>query len=111
MVATKYVVKPVCVTLLKVPGEITIGFVYSRKENVGEAIVGYVTGIGFFRFLYKTTKPTKLKPTIRVVSNIASVTITVYSKKIGSVLDFLQIYRLEEIWFGTPVYIFYYNRL
>jgi hypothetical protein len=36
---------------------------------------------------------------------------TLYSKGIGSAFDLLRLFKLEEMWFGEPVYIFDDNRL
>ena len=35
---------------------------------------------------------------------------TIYSKGIGKTFDVLQLSKLEELWFGAPVYIFDDNR-
>jgi hypothetical protein len=34
-----------------------------------------------------------------------------YSKRIGGTFDLLKLSKLEEMWFGAPVYIFDDNRL
>ena len=103
--------KPVGFAIAQVPGELTKGVVYSAIGQIGDGVLGYVSGIGFVRYLYKIIQPTKLKATARVVYNIASLPITLYYKGIGSAFDLLKISKLEELWFGQPVYIFDDNRL
>ena len=103
--------KPLGFAIVQVPGELTKGVVYTAVGQIGEGVLGYVSGIGFVRYLYKVIRPTKLKATARLVYNIASLPITLYSKGIGGVFDLLRVSKLEELWFGQPVYIFDDNRL
>jgi hypothetical protein len=79
--------------------------------QVGETAIGYLSGVGFVRYLYKAVQPAKLKAIFRLAYNVAGLPMTVYSKGIGSVFDLLQLSKLEKIWFGEPVYIFDDNRL
>ena len=64
IVLTGYISKPVAV--LQVPGELTKGFVYTAVGQIGEGVIGYISGIGFVRFLYKVVQPSKLKATARL---------------------------------------------
>jgi hypothetical protein len=70
-----------------------------------------VSGIGFVRYLYKVLQPAKLKATARLIYNISCFPVTLYFKGIGGAFDLLQISKLEQLWFGEPVYIFDDNRL
>ena len=108
---TGSIAKPLGFAVAQVPGELTRGVVYTAVGQIGEGVLGYVSGIGFVRYLYKVLQPTKLKATARLVYNIASLPITLYSKGIGGAFDLLKISKLEELWFGQPVYIFDDNRL
>ena len=108
---TGSVAKPLGFAVAQVPGELTRGVVYTAVGQIGEGVLGYVSGIGFVRYLYKVIQPKKLKATARLVYNIASLPITLYSKGIGGAFDLLKISKLEELWFGQPVYIFDDNRL
>ena len=103
--------KPIGFAISTVPAELTKGVVYATVGQVGETVIGYASGIGFVRYLYKTLQPAKLKATARIVYNVASLPITLYSKGIGAAFDLLQLSKLEQFWFGEPVYIFDDNRL
>ena len=72
---------------------------------------GYVSGVGFVRYLYKVAQPKKIKAAARLVYNVACLPITLYSKGIGSAFDLLQLSKLETAWFGQPIYIFDDNRI
>ena len=87
------------------------GFIYTAVGQVGETALGYISGLGFVRYLYKVAKPEKIKVTARVIYNVASLPLTLYSKGITATFDILQISKLEELWLGEPVYIFDDNRL
>ena len=55
-----------------------------------------------------------LKTHFRVLSEhvlFSLLPVTIYAKGIGSVFDLLQFSKLEEMWFGAPVYSFDDNRL
>ena len=108
---TGSVAKPLGFAVAQVPGELTKGIVYTAVGQVGEGVIGYVSGIGFVRYLYKVVQPAKLKATARLVYNIAGLPLTLYSKGIGGTFDLLKLSKLEEMWFGQPVYIFDDNRL
>ena len=111
IVLTGSFAKPIAFAIANVPTELTKGIVYTAVGQVGETAIGYISGIGFVRYLYKVVEPAKLKATARLAYNIAGLPMTLYSKGIGSVFDFFRISKLEEIWFGQPVYIFDDNRL
>jgi len=103
--------KPLGFAAAQIPAELTKGVVYSAVGQVGDGIIGYVSGIGFSRYIYRALQPGKLKASARLIYNIACLPITLYSKGIGSAFDLLRISKLEEMWFGQPVYIFNDNRI
>ena len=111
MIATRSIVKPIAFALSTIPGELSTGFVYSTVGQIGEAAIGYVSGIGFVRYIYKIAQPKKLKASARLAYNVACLPMTLYSKGIGGAFDIFGVSQLEEQWFGTPVYIFDDNRL
>ena len=103
--------KPIGLAIATIPAEMSKGVVYTAVGQIGEAAIGYVSGIGFVRYLYKVAQPEKLKASARLIYNLACLPITLYSKGIGGAVDFVGISKLEELWFGEPVYIFDDNRL
>ena len=103
--------KPLGLAITTVPREMSKGFIYTAVGQVGEAALGYISGIGFVRYIYKVAKPEQIKVTTRVIYNVACLPITLYSKGISATFDILRLSKLEEIWFGEPVYIFNDNRL
>lgn len=111
VVLTGSLAKPIGFAVSTIPAELSKGIVYSAVGQVGEAAIGYISGIGFVRYLYKIAQPEKLKVSARLVYNVACLPITVYSKGIGGAFDLLGISKLEKLWFGEPVYIFEDNRL
>lgn len=108
---TGSIAKPLGFAASQIPAELTKGIVSTAVSQVDYDIIGYVSGIGFVIYLYKVVQPAKLKATARLTCNIACPTITLYSKGIGSAFDLLRISKLEEMWFGQPVYIFDDNQL
>lgn len=111
MLVTGSIIKPLGFAIVTIPSEMSKGFIYSTIGNIGEGVIGYMSGIGFVRYLYKVLEPEKLKATARLSYNIACLPMTIYSMGIGKTFDMLQLSKLEELWFGTPVYIFDDNRL
>ena len=111
MLLTGSVAKPLGFAAAQIPGELTKGVVYTAIGQIGEGVIGYISGIGFVRYLYKVVQPTKLKATARLAYNFACLPVTLYYKGIGGAFDLLQLSKLEEMWFGVPVYIFDDNRL
>ena len=105
------ITKPVVFAAAQIPTELTKGVVYTAVGQIGDGVIGYVSGIGFIRYLYKIIQPAKLKAAARLSYNIISLPITLYCKGVGSAFDVLRISKLEEMWFGQPVYIFDDNRL
>ena len=103
--------KPLGFAAAQIPGEFTKGVVYTAVGQIGESTLGYLSGVGFLRYLYKVVEPAKLKATARFAYNVACLPLTLYSKGIGGAFDLLRISKLEEMWFGAPVYIFDDNRL
>lgn len=111
IVLTGSIAKPLGFAVATVPREMSKGFIYTAVGQVGESALGYISGIGFVRYIYKVAKPEKIKVTARVIYNVACLPITLYSKGITATFDFLRLSKLEEMWFGEPVYIFNDNRL
>ena len=111
MVLTGSVAKPIGFAVSTIPVELSKGIVYSAVGQIGEAAIGYISGIGFVRFIYKIAKPEKFKASARVVYNVACLPMTLYLKGIGGAFDLIGISKLEKLWFGEPVYIFDDNRL
>ena len=111
IVLTGSVAKPMGFAIATIPAEATKGIIYTAVGQVGETALGYVSGIGFVRYLYKVVQPAKLKATARLIYNVACLPVTLYSKGIGGAFDLLQISKLEKLWFGEPVYIFDDNRI
>nr|YP_010516870.1 hypothetical protein ON958_pgp048 [Haslea pseudostrearia]UXN44652.1 hypothetical protein [Haslea pseudostrearia] len=108
---TGSVAKPLGFAAIQVPRELTKGVVYTAIGQIGEGVLGYISGIGFVRYLYKVSQPEKLKATARLMYNVGCLPITLYSKGIGGAFDLLQLSKLEKMWFGEPIYIFDDNRL
>jgi len=111
VVLTGSIAKPLGFAVVQIPRELTKGFIYTALGQVGESALGYISGVGFVRYLYKVLQPARLKAIARVAYNIVCLPVTLYSKGIGSAFDLLQISKLEKMWFGQPVYIFDDNRL
>jgi hypothetical protein len=111
IIMTGSIVKPVGFAIASVPAELTKGFVSTAVGHVGETALGYISGIGFVRYVYKVVQPAKLKATARLLYNVASLPVTLYYKGIGTAFDIFQISKLETLWFGEPIYIFDDNRL
>jgi hypothetical protein len=111
IILTRSIAKPVGFAILQIPAEFSKGVVYTAIGQVGESVLGYISGVGFVRYLYKVVEPKKFKATCRLAYNIACLPLTLYYKRIGGAFDFLQLSRLEKMWFGQPVYIFEDNRL
>lgn len=111
IVLTGSISKPLGFAVATVPREMSKGFIYTAVGQVGETALGYISGIGFVRYIYKVAKPEKIKVTARVIYNVACLPITLYSKGISATFDILRLSKLEEMWFGEPVYIFNDNRL
>jgi len=73
-------------------------------------VIGYISGVEFVRYFYKVVHPAKLKASARLAYNVACLTITLYAKGVGGTWDLLRLSKLEEMWFGEPVYLFDDNR-
>ena len=87
--------KPLGFAVAAVPREMSKGFIYTAVGQVGEAALGYISGIGFVRYIYK----------------VACLPFTLYSKGITATFDVLRLSKVEEMWFGEPIHIFNDNRL
>lgn len=111
IIFTRSIAKPLGFAVLQIPRELSKGVVYTAVGQIGDGVIGYVSGIGFVRYLYKVVHPSKLKATLRLIYNIGCLPITLYSRGIGDTFDLLKLSKLEEMWFGSPVYIFDDNRI
>lgn len=56
-------IKPVAFAIATIPAEMSKGIIYTAIGQVGETIVGYATGLGFVRYIYKVAQPAKIKAT------------------------------------------------
>ena len=63
--------KPLGFAVTTVPQKMSKGFIYTAVGQVGEAALGYISGIGFVRYIYKVAKSEKIKITARVIYNAA----------------------------------------
>ena len=79
------------------------GVVYIAAGQVGEAAIGYVSGIAFIRYLYKVLQPKKIKAGARLIYNLAYLPLTLHSEGISGTFELLLISKLEKLWFGEPV--------
>lgn len=108
---TRSISKPLGFAVVTVPREMSEGSICTAVGQIVEATLGYVSGIGFVRYIYKVAKPEKIKVTARVVYNVACLPFMLYSKGITVTFDILRLSKLEEMWFSEPIYIFNDNRL
>ena len=106
MLVSGSLIKPIGYAVSSIPAELATGYVYSAVGHVGEAALGYLSGVGFVRYVYRISKPEKLKAVTRLIYNLASLPMTIYSKGATGVFDLIGVSKLEELWFGQPVYIF-----
>lgn len=95
--------------IVQIPG--TKNGIYTVIDQIGDDIFGYILAIGFVKYLSKVANQFKLNATARLVYTDAYLLITLYFKGIDNIFDLLKISKLEEIWFGQPIYTFDYNRL
>lgn len=110
-VLTGSVTKPSGFVVSTIPTELSKGIVYTVVGQVGETVIRSISDIGFVQYLYKIAQSKNLKASARLIYNVACLPITLYSKEIGGVFDLIGISKVEELWFGEPVYIFDDNRL
>lgn len=108
IICTKNLIGPVARAGGQLAIEVSKGVVAGSAIEAG---IGYLSGFGFIRWVYKATDVGYIKTIARIGYNIGVLPFTIYSKGISSVTDFLQIGILEEKWFGERVYIFDDNRL
>jgi hypothetical protein len=108
---TQTITGPAIYAAASIPKEMSQGFIYSSIGCISETFIGYISGVGFIRFIYKATDVIFVKNTARVLYNFACLPVTCYCKGVSSVFDLLQLSKIEEAWFGSPVYIFNDNRL
>ena len=74
---TGSVAKPLGFAAAQIPTELSKGVIYTAVGQLGESALGYISGIGFVRYLYKVVQPGKLKATARLVYNVASLPMTI----------------------------------
>ncbi len=112
IVLTGSVKKPMIYTLSRIPTQMHNGVFYTITEDVGEHVLGYLSGVSFIKYLYIVIeRPINLKASFRVAYNIMCLPVMVYSKGITATFDLLKISQIEKFWFGEPVHIFDGNRL
>lgn len=111
IICTRSVIGPMIHAGGELAIEVSKGFVAGAAGSAIEAGIGYISGFGFIRWIYKATDVGYIKTIARIGYNVVGLPFTIYSKGIGTVTDFLQIGILEEKWFGERVYIFDDNRL
>ena len=80
VLVTRSIAKPFFYAVSKIPNELSKGFVYSVAGQIGETTLGYISGIGFIRYIYKVSSPEKLKATARIIYNVGALPMTIYSK-------------------------------
>lgn len=107
---TGSILKPMSAALSTITGEMTQGFIYSSAGSIGEKCILYLSGVGFIGSFYRVIHPSKLKVGAQIIYNIVGLPLTLYSKGFGGAFDLLQLSKLEELWFGAPVYLFDDNR-
>jgi hypothetical protein len=115
VVISRSVTGPAVFALSTIPKELSAGFVKSTIAETGEYFIGYISGVGFFRGLYKCTNIAYVTTTARILYNVMGLAMTLPSKGIGWACDLgvgpFSITNFEKWWFGSPVYIFDDNRL
>ncbi len=107
---TRTLIGPVGYAIGSIPKELSTGFIMSSTKDVGEWVLGYTFGVGFLRSCYKLIGNTRIKGLFRIGYNIAGLPVTCAAWGMSGPLELLQIHKLEEAWFGCPVYIFNDNR-
>lgn len=78
MILTGSLAKPLGVAVATIPGELSKRVVYNTVGQIGENVLGYMSGIGFMRYLYKVLQPSKVKATARLAYNIGCLPLTLY---------------------------------
>jgi len=102
---------PLAFAVKKIGFELSSGFVKSAASSAAEGLIGYVSGVGFVRWIYKTASVGIAKAYARVGYNILGLPITIYCRGANAALYIVQIDYIEEKWFGEKVYIFDDNRI
>jgi len=110
VIITGSIAKPFGYAVLQIPTELSKGYVHSTISDIGENIIGYISGVGFVRYIYKIAQPGKLKQMARLIYNVGCLPITLYAKGICAAFDLLQLSKLEKLWFGEVVYPLSDNR-
>ena len=112
IILTRSFQKPVAFALSQIPKEISSGYLNSiSNQQTGENLVGYVSTIGFIRFVYRVTYPSKLKSIFRVMYNMVCLPFTSVSFGMNHVFDAFRVSDFEALIFGEPIYIFNDKRL
>lgn len=78
VILTGSLAKPLGVAVATIPGELSKRVVYNTVGQIGENVLGYMSGIGFMRYLYKVLQPSKVKATARLAYNIGCLPLTLY---------------------------------
>jgi len=102
---------PVTYAAGQIGKELTTGVVANASGLIVEGMIGYISGVGFIRWIYKATNVGRIHTYSRLLYNIVGLPITIYSKGISAVTDKIGLSWLEEKWFGQPIYLFDDNRL
>ena len=110
VVVTRKIIGPASFAIATIPKELSSGFIQSAIGEVGDYAITYFSGLGFLRGLYRCTNISYIKNTARLGYNLLGLIITLPSMGIGWMCDVVVISKLEEMWFGTPVYLFDDNR-
>lgn len=111
VIATRKVVGPATYALMSIPKEMSKGFINSAVGDVGETFIGYISGVTFLRYFYKFTNIVYITRSARIAYNFISLPMTCYGIGTSYMSDLFQLSRIEEAWFGSPVYLFDDNRL
>lgn len=70
IIITVSVYKSFNFTVLKIFEELSKSLIYRIISKISENVLGYSSGIGFVRHLYKVVRPGKLKETARLIYNV-----------------------------------------
>ena len=112
IILTGSIQKPITFALSQIPKEISTGYLSGiSNQQIGENLLGYVSSIGFLRFVYKVSYPSKLKSIFRVMYNIICLPLTSVSFGMNHVFDALHASSIKTLVFGEPIYVFNDKRL
>lgn len=80
VIMTKNLIGPTMYAASVIPKELSSGFIYSSVANAGECMLGYISRLGFVRFVYRNTNVSLIRNTGRIISNVCGLPITCYSR-------------------------------